>query len=405
MPDRRASLQRLALWTAFVVFCTVAMVDISVVDQRVPVIGKITYYQALIALAALYGAGVLLRRAGDARPTIARTATRIVIAYLLFEVFAVIPVAVWLGTAPLKQVVSEAAVRFTWLLFPVMLALGEQARRRAGAVVAIAAVALTLWGAYLAVTGGGGYYSEYGDLRFRILYGGATLLFAWPFALSVSGAVTGRWALVLFGTSLIGLVFTNHRSGFIAFAVAGIACLLMTGRYKRLVPWLVPAAVVGIMVMIFATRQVNDVFGYTVAHLFDVRSGNGADRLMRWRLAFEYVTSRPINDYVWSWRYYLVNLPEAYQPHNFLLEIGATEGLAGLLFYGTFFSLLFSKAAKWVRADGETRALVGYLIAYLVFCFANASWYLAVNYALMVGAIGALVARMDELQVASGDSP
>lgn len=392
----------LALWTAFVAFCTIAMVDIAFVDQKLPVIGRLTIYQALLGLTALLGAGTLLHVAGNRQPSASRTACRLLTAYLLFEVLAVIPVALWLGNAPFKQVIYEGAVRFTWLLLPVMLvaAQNDGVRRAAGVVVVVAAVLLAGYGTYLAVTGGGGYYREYGDVRFRILYGGATLLFAWPLMVAAAQAAAARWTPLLLGVSLAGLTFTNHRSGFIAVGVAGVACLAMAGRLRRLLPLLVPAVLVGIIAVILAAPQLGDVFGYTVSHLFDITSGNGADRLVRWGLALDFFAARPVNDYLWSWRYYLVNLPLAYQPHNFVLEIGVTEGVAGLVFYGSMIGLAVRKAARWVRQDAEMRALVGYLIAYLLFCFGNASWYLPVNFALLVAAVSLTVARADRLAAA-----
>lgn len=389
----------LALWAGFVAFSMAAMIDIAFLDQKLPVVGKLTVYQALLGLTGLLGAGTLLRVAGGPRASAGRTAARIVIAYLLFELLAVIPVALWLDSAPPTQVLHVAAVRFTWLLLAVMLVIAgnDGVRKAASMVVIAAAVALVLYGTYLAVTGGGGFYREYGDVRFRILYGGATLLFAWPLMLAASGAVPARWTPLLVGVSLLGLTFTNHRTGFIAAGVAVIAVLAMAGRIRRLAPLLVPLALVGVIVAILAAPQLGDVFGYTLSHLFDIKSGNGADRLMRWRLALDFFAARPVNDYLWSWRYYLIDLPLAYEPHNFMLEIGVTEGIAGMAFYGSLIGFAFKRAARWVRHDAEIRALVGYLIAYLVFCFGNASWYVPVNFALLVAGVAMTVSRADQL--------
>jgi len=394
------STRRLVLWVGFVAFCTLAMAYLPFADMALPVIGHVTYYQVLLLGAALAGALPLLRMAGSPERSRSRTVSRIIVAYLLFEVLIVIPVAISLGGAGVSLILDTAAIRFTWLLFPVVVAIcaDRTARKRAGAVVAVAAGALALWGVYLAATGGGGYYLDSGELRFRILYGGATLLFAWPFALAASGAVSRKLTIALLGVSLVGLTLTNHRSGLIAFAITGVLCVVMSGQVRRLVPWIVPAALIAAVAGLLWGQQANSIFGYTLTHLFDVVSGNGADRLMRWRLAWEFFTTHPINDYVWSWRYYLVHLQEGYQPHNFALEIAVTEGVAGLAFYASVLGVAFRDAWKWGRKDAEARALIGYLVAYLVFVFANASWYLPVNFALMVGGVAALVARIDHLR-------
>jgi O-antigen ligase len=396
----RAATRRLVVWAAFVTFCMLAMIDPQLPYQKLPVVGVITYYEALLVLAGIFGVAPLLRAAGSTEKSGRRTLSRILIAYMAFELLLVVPVSYWLGDVKLTVVLSTVGVRFTWLLFPVMLVVcsDDRTRSRAATIVVVAAAALVLWGTYLAATGGAGYYVEAGEVRFRVLYGGATLMFAWPFVLAASDAVPRRFTAVLIGMSLVGLTLTNHRSGMIAFAIAGLVCVVMSGQAKRILPWIVPLALIGTVGVLLWERQISGMLGFTASRLFDVTSGNGADRLMRWRLAWEFFVSRPFNDYVWSWRYYLVYVRDLYSPHNFVLEIAVTEGIAGLVFYGSILTTAFREAWKWGRRDAQARALIGYLIAYLVFVFANASWYLPVNIALLVGAVAALVIRIDRLR-------
>jgi len=403
---RGALTRRLMLWTAFVAFCTLGMAYLPLADTKIPVIGRITYFQAMIVAAGVLGTGTLLRFAGDPEPSGTRTLCRILIAYLAVEVLLVVPVALWIGTASLNTIVGAVFVRFCWLLLPVVLAVCADGRARAiaGTVVVVAAACLALWGLYLAATGGGGFYLDGGEMRFRILYGGATLLFAWPFAVALSGATRRRYVIPLLAVSLVGLTLTNHRSGLIAFAIAGLACLVMSGRLRRLLPWLVPTALIVLVAALVWGEQFGSVFSYTLSRLLDVSSGNGADRLMRWRLAWELFVDRPFNDYVWSWRYYLINLAQPYQPHNFALEIAVTEGVVGLAFYGSVLWVALRDAWHWGRSDAESRALIGFLVAYLLFSFANANWYLPVSIPLLVGAVGALVARVDVLRKTSAAS-
>ena len=157
--------------------------------------------------AAVLGLGTLLRVAGASEPSITRTMCRIVVAYLLFELLVVIPVALWLGRAELGLILGTMAVRVTWLLFPVMLTVcaDERARRLAGAAVVVAAACLVAWGVYAAATGGGGYYVESGEVRYRILPGSALLLIAWPFVLAVSGAVSRRHTVAFLAIAVVGL--------------------------------------------------------------------------------------------------------------------------------------------------------------------------------------------------------
>lgn len=399
--------RRLLLWTAFVIFCTLGMGYMPFAYQTLPVVGHVSYYQVLLLISGLLGATTLMRVASRPEPSKRRTMCRVLIAYLVFELLVVTPVALWLGAATLTAILSTMTVRFTWLLFPVMLAVcaDDRGRRAAGVIAVAAASCLAMWSVYSAATGGGGYYSEAGEMRWRVLVlgGGGLLLFAWPLVVAASEAVPRRYAAFLLGVSLVGLALTNSRSGLIAFAIAGLACVAMSGQTRRLLSWIVPVGVIGTAAWLFWGQHVSDPFGYTFSHLFDISSGNGADRLMRWRLAWDFFVSRPFNDYVWSWRYYLVYVRDPYQPHNFVLEIAIFEGLAGLVFYGSMLTTALKGAWALGRTDAEARALIGYLIAYLVFSFQNADWYLPVNIALLVAALAALVARVDQLR-AAGES-
>jgi hypothetical protein len=388
------------LWTAFVVFCTLAMAYPSLVYLKLPVVGHITYYEVLLFAAALLGFGTLIRIAGAPARSGARTMCRILIAYLLFELLVVIPVAVWLGAATATTILDTMAVRFTWLLFPVVLVLctDDRARRVAGAVAVAAAVCLAVWGVYSAATGGGGWDLQEGVLRYRVLWGGGTLLFAWPFVLAVSRAVPRRYTAVLLGVSLVGLALTNMRSGMIAFAIAGLACIALSGQIRRFVLWIVPAALIAALVGLLWGQQANSVFGYQLSHLFDLGSGNGAARLVQWRAAWDFFASRPFNDYVWSWRYYSIHMQDPSMVHNSILEVAVTEGVAGLIFCGSMLRTALRGAWNWGRKDAEVRVLLGYLVAYLVFVFANASWYEPANSALFIAALAGLAARVDQLR-------
>jgi hypothetical protein len=397
----------LLLWLLFVAYCAIGMADFTLAYAILPVGGRATYFQALLAGAVVLGSGILLRGAGGSVRNFGRMTCRIILAYLLFEALIVIPVGAWLGVTSLNEIFGSIGVRATWMLFPVMLAVcaDVQAQRIAGVAPVIAAVALAGWGVYLAVTGAGGLYVELGEMRYRILYGAATLLFAWPFVLAVSDAAPRRYTLALLAVAGLGLGLAGHRSGLIAFAVGGAVCLGLSGQIRRLLPAAVPIAlVVGIVALVWGDR-LGTAFGYTVTNLFNFSSGNGADRLMRWRLAWDAFLTRPFNDWVWSWRYYLVYLQDAYQPHNFVLEVALTEGVVGLVFYGTMLWTALHGAWVWVRRDAVARALVGWLIVYVVFSLANANHYIPVSMPLLVGALAALVSRVDWLRHSERHGP
>jgi hypothetical protein len=397
----------MVLWGAFVACCAVAMASSGVLPDLGVDAGpfRLTLYDSLIALAFVFSLGDLFRAFVDRKPSITRTMARILFAYMLYLALVVMPVGVGLGT-DVSHVVHGMTVRLAWLLVPTIWALcrNERTMRTAGAIPAVAAAALVVWGLYFAAVGGAGFYYEAGDLRFRVLWGGASLLFAWPFVLALSGAVSTRLAILFAGVSLVGLALTNHRSAFLAFAVAAVFLLVASGRWQRAVVWAVPVALVAVIVGLSAEEQLRRVFGFTAGQLLDFTSGNAADRLARWQLAWQAFVSRPFNDYVWSWSYYVVYVRDAYPPHNFVLEIAVTEGLVGLAFYGSVIWTTLRAGWDWVRRDAIVRALVGYVIAYLTFSLANATLYQLATAPLLVAAIAAIAARVEELRVpAIGD--
>ena len=370
-----------------------------------PVIGPADLSHILVSVVVLSGFGALLSIAGSSEKGIARTACRAILAYSLYEVLLVLPVALWLGVASPKLIVATMSVRATWLLFPlvVLVTREAQARRLAGIVPVIAAIGVVAWGVYSAATGGGGYYVEAGELRYRVLFGSAALLVAWPFVLAVSGSASSRYNSPLLAVALVGLLLTNHRSGVVAFVVAGVVCLAMSGRVRRIVPTVVPLMLSAIVVYILWGRELSTALNYTFLRLLDSGSPNAVDRLLRWRLAGDFFLTHPFNDIVWSWRYYSGYLSNPLRlPHNFALEIAIQEGIAGLVFYGSMFWIVVRGTWSWGRRDAVARALIGWLVTYVMFSLFNANHYLALSMPLLVGALAALAARADGLQGVGG---
>lgn len=400
MATSRPSSRALLVWAAFVIFCAVGMAYTQLPYLKIPFIGTITYFEVLLVPAGLLGVGPLIRIAGARERSGVRTLCRIVIAYLAFELLLVVPVAMWIGTEKLTVVLSELAVRFTWLLLPVVIILcsDDRSRRRASSLTILVAACLILWGVYVGVTSGVGYYLEGDELRYRILYGGSLMLFAWPFVVALSQDVRRRRTLPLLVIPLAGLVMTNMRSGYIACAIAGVACLVWSKQVHRVVPWLVPAALVAVIVALAWGRQASDALGYTMSHLLDLSAGTGADRVARDVLAWDYFARNPFSDYVWTWRYYLVYLQNPYGPHSFVANIAVTEGVAGLAFYASVLLVALRSAWHWVTKDQEARTLACYLLLYVVFQSANGGWYAPVNIALFIAALAALVVRVDRLK-------
>lgn len=394
----------LLIWMLVVGYCAFGFVYAPLVALRV--VGPATLSQLMLFAAGVLGLTTLLRIAGSSERTVSRAMCRVLMIYLLYELLLVLPVALWLGGADFGSIVGTMTVRFSWLLFPIMLTVcaDERARRLAGMAVIVAAAGLVAWGAYLAMTGGGGYFLDNGELRFRILPGTIALMAAFPFVLVVSGAVPRRHTVPLLAIAGLGLLLANHRSAVVAFAVAGLVCVALAGNFRRVLPVMVPTALVAVIIYLVWEQQLGRMLGYTLTRMFDVTSGTGLDRATRWRLAWDFSAHHPFNDLVWSWQTGARATGDAESPHNFVLEVLGREGVAGLVFYGTL--LLGAMRSGWSRArsDAEVRALLGWLVFYVVFSLANANHYDPTSMPLLVAAIAATASRVDWLDRSSAQS-
>lgn len=397
VPDAALN-RRLIVWIALLASVTIWAASPSG-GSPLFVVGTVSVFanDLIVAAALVMGSGELLRAAGSPKKSLARLVSRIVIAYLLYQFLLVIPVAMWIGKEPLTTVIRTMSPRFYWMLFPLFLTLFRDARMRRIASIAaiVAVVALTIWGAYLAATGGGGFYADTGEgVRYRIFGALAPPLFAWPLGLAVSGTLPLLASLALGALAVIGQTLTGFRSGLIAYGLATVTGLWASKRLSRLAVWLVPAGLIGAVVYLLWNPAASAVYGYTLNHLFDLGSRNAVDRFTRWGLAWQFFQTHPFNDFVWSWHRYLINLSQGlgYEPHNFVLEIATTEGIAGLVFYTSIVAAVVVTAWRRMRDDGEIRAVGCFLIAYLVFSAVNANWYAYSSMPVFVSAVAALAA-------------
>lgn len=255
----------------------------------------------------------------------------------------------------------------------------------------------------MAATGSGGVYTEVvGGSRFRVLNGGAILLFAWPLALSLSGVCSRRWSSALLGLAVLGTVLTNHRAGYLAFAVAGVFCLSTSGRLVSAWRWAFPVVVFLTALILTFGPWLRLRYAYVFANMLNPADPNAAMRLERYPAAWAYFVSHPFGDFLWTWQYYLSNavFARAWSPHMFLLTVAKDEGLPGLLFFVAVLLPTLHAARGWVRYDARIRALAGYLVAMIVVSLFQGGYGDPLVLPLIAAAVAALVVRADQLRAA-----
>ena len=355
----------------------------------------------------MLGGRQLLWSAGEGTRSSVRFASRLLVAYLLYQVLVVIPVAVWLGW-PLETVVRQMTVRFLWLFFPVLVTLcaDDGARKLTFDVLVAAAGALAVWGLYVAATGNGRLYVAEGssELRYRALGPLAVAIFFWPLALAASGSC--QEALYHDRTPDSGCSWAGaHQLPIRAYCHDyGRPYRGGTGRQS---------AAVGCMACARVTSRAGDLIRLRVGVAdgagLHTHSSAGLQRRDRrgsgWSLgdAWAFVRVKPLNDFVWTQRRYMLDVRYK-DPHNFILEVVQNEGLVGLAFYALILLSVVRAALPRLKHDEETRALFCFLLAYLVFSLANANWYSLATMPLLVVAVAGLAVRSDQLSEVGGDA-
>jgi hypothetical protein len=384
-------------FVAFLLFSTVSMAYPPFADLRFPAVAGLTVgvYDVLVGLILIPAlwAAIMILGAPHEHPAGVRMIMLLVIAYVVYQSVVVIPVAIAIGQAPIPWILRQVVSRYAILLVPLVYraALDLRVERLVRVLPRFASLLLVLWGGYVLAVGQAGYYTEGGDTRFRVLWGGSVLLFMWVFAdMLVSRPSRGLifWSAV----SLTGLVLANHRSGYLMAGVAVLLAILVLRRMSRGVARSLVAAVSVGVVALLTPGVGSGAFYYVVARFLDATSGNGADRLMRWGLAVQFFVSRPFNDFVWSQRYYLVDLYANYPPHSFVLEIATIEGITGLLFFAVFLGAVVTIGFRNARRARVVAHMTIYVTSYLVFCLLNTNFYSTVNNALLMSGIGLLLA-------------
>jgi len=328
------------------------------------------------------------------------------IAYLGYQLFVVLPAAVLLHDMRPIDVLRDQEARFGLILVLVVYNVVLRYSRPALVVTLldIAAAALAVWAVYAYLTEGQGVWVD-GRFSVRVVWGGATLLFGWLFFTSLFYWPVRWWRVALAILAVGGIVLANHRSGFVAL-LAGFAMQMMaTGRLtRRVVLTIAVIAVVGAGVY-YGAPSVRASAAYSLRTMFSSTSdANAQDRVMRSRLGFDYFVEHPLGDYIWTHRYYLVNVGRDYAPHNFVVQLLSSQGIVATLLL--FAIMGFTGLVAWRSRDDPLSAVtLAYLTFYLVFCLFNTTIDTFENIALFPVAVALILHQNRTLQDAAIVAP
>lgn len=217
----------------------------------------------------------------------------------------------------------------------------------------------------------------------RMFWGGVSLIFGLGIFANVSSERISIGNIVLAVGGIVGLMLINHRSAYVALAVAVFfGFLISRAKARYFFITLIAAFVMGGFVLISSGRLATD-FVRRAALITSSKDPDTVDRLIRWGYAYQAFKERWLVGSMLSGEMFLRPILQrhgknvlltTYAAHNFVMETAATEGIVGLLFILFFYYPLFRIGIRNSKVDRISFAITMYLVFYFVFCLFNTNF-------------------------------
>ncbi|RCK76498.1 MAG: hypothetical protein IGBAC_0860 [Ignavibacteriae bacterium] len=303
---------------------------------------------------------------------------KIIFIYIFYQIFVLFPINYFDKGAALGTIIQEIIKRFSFLLIPFIY--GFVLSSFESIIITIrwinyTSIALFIIAIYNFTTDNYMLTST-GDLR--VISGVSAIIFIFTFVtnLSILGAQKNNIFYIII--SLLGLVFVNHRSAYLGLALILFIALYISIFYTLNFRKLLFSSVLIILLLFPISRipYIQENFFSRVTASFDVEDPNARDRMMRWGMSFAYFLSNPINGSMLENKYYGDDeaLKELYPPHNFILEILATQGLVGFIFILSIIFYIY-KVFFRNRNDYISLQMFYFVTFYLFYAFFNVTFF------------------------------
>lgn len=401
-------MRRLAftLCAAIAAYCAVAVVREVAFTHHVLVraAGLNVYSEDVLLAAAVVGAA-LLRNAKPLR--LRNKANTFVLAatgtYVIYQLVVVVPIAV-----SFFNVSPGSAVRgVAWRLGAALIFLFYVVATRyvapltlvrlfafAGSVVALYVVARY-------VISGPAAHIEYGVVRVREIWGGATLQFGWCIfaALLVRHAWRMGWAIV--ALNVVALTMTNHRSGYLALGAAAIVGAFSRVKVRRRMVTIATPILVALAIGLAMSPVLGSSTLYSLATMTNPNADpNAQDRIIKSEMGIAYFAHHPLGDYVWSHEYYLAGAASPssdWEPHNFVVQLLSEQGLIATVLFLTIMAGALAVAWRNRRQDDISNAMLAFMVFYLTFVLFNTEYLAPQSAPYLWLAVAIILAREREL--------
>jgi len=336
---------------------------------------KISTYAVILASAAcisVFGAAKHWKGSNDAnKPLLVMIAL-----YLIYQCTLILPLSMGqASTMPLTSFVNPLAIRLQVLLIPFLYWFVLPSFRDVSLATKLLCYSslVPLVVALSDFAKGIVKYTDNGELR--LVWGGASLLYAFVLITNLRFYSHSRTNLFLAVPAAVGLIIANHRSAYIVTGVVTLMAAILPLRGSRRLAGtisLVAGAAI-LWIVLLNVPSLEESFVSRVSTSLDATDPNAVDRFSRWGLAWNFFLSNPINGSMLSNQYYAIHLRDDWPPHNFIFELLPTEGIVGTAFY-LFLICWVGRVALSYRWDQTMWQMFLVLLFYVGFCLFNANF-------------------------------
>jgi O-Antigen ligase len=335
-------------------------------------------------------------------PASNRVVVLLVFGYCAYQLAIVLPVSVVFHDLAPIGVLRELEVRLALALLPFvyLVVLKYISPQRVILLVNLAAVAVALYAAYT-------YASTGPDVlvgKFRQVDGHASFLFAF---LILTSLFLQRPSIITYAAAMIGMVglaFANHRSAYLALLAVGIPLFFYFRHASTRTVVVLMVVISSAVFVVSANPTVRESVYYSLRTMVnpnaDLNTRNRGDRS---KLGWEYFVANPLGDHAWNQRYYLVDLPEPFEPHNFVIQILGQQGIIGFAFFAGIIVTVVRIAWRNRSADRLSTVMLAFFVFYLLFSLFNTTIISLENILLLAVPVGIILKRNADLPGESGE--
>lgn len=326
-----------------------------------------------------------------------RSIINLIFFYILYQTLIILPYSILIDIDKPNKLFVFVISRYYFILIPVFYWFLYPEMRNISTLFAwinISSLLLLLAG--LKNYGNGSYFlTNTGEIR--LLYGGAALVYVFVFFTNFFVKNRNLLNYFFICTSIVGIIFTNHRSAYVYFLLVIFLGLWFKETGIQRLKILMSAFILSLAVL--AVLSTNDFLWSSMTGRMsktEIKDENAQDRFERWELSFDYFLENPVNGALLKDQYYSDSaqglLDGDYAPHNFVLEILSSQGLVGFLFYIGILIKCFQIGFQ-NRKDPISYQMLLSVSFYALFCSFNANFLVKGNVLILVLCISILLYR------------